>query len=181
MKPVRIPRFGRPGCWPGGLWRAVGLAMMWVLGSAALAQTHRVVVPTELRAAPALNAQPLVRLLKDALVTQTGQKVGWIRVTAPGLPDGWVRSTHLQALAPQPSAPGANPLTALGGMFTATTNRPTATNGTRGLTPEQLAQAQPNPAEVSRLESYAVAPGQAQQFARSGKLVSRRIDDEGTR
>ncbi|GAB4215011.1 MAG: hypothetical protein Fur007_12260 [Rhodoferax sp.] len=159
-------------------------AGVWALAVPALAQTHRVEVATELRAAPALNAKPLVRLLPGAMLTQVEQKLGWVRVSAPKLPDGWVRLTHLKPLAPTAAAPSANsnPLTALGGMFTAASNRPTATTGTRGLTPEQLAQAQPNPAEVQQLERYAVNAAQAKQFARSGKVVARKIDSyEGDR
>ncbi|MFT4241037.1 MAG: SH3 domain-containing protein [Acidovorax sp.] len=147
--------------------------------SSAQAQTHQVSTATELRAAPALNARPLAKLVVGVPLTETGQQGGWLKVQSTGNPEGWVRLTHVKSLAAaQPAAAkgSANPLTGLGGVFTAASTKPTATTGTRGLTQEQLANAQPNLDEVQQLERYASNAAQAQQFARGGKLNAQKIN-----
>ncbi|MNL43154.1 hypothetical protein D3C87_1656560 [compost metagenome] len=89
-----------------------------------------------------------------------------------------MRVTHvksLEAAAPAASAPASSG-TNLASMFSAPSNRPTATTGTRGLTKEQIANAQPAPAEMAQLEKYAINMGQAESFARNGKVVAQNID-----
>lgn len=155
--------------------RALLAALLLGWGAGAYAQSLQVSTATELRASPALNAKSLAQLAIGAMVEQLELRGGWIRVQAAGQ-EGWLRSTHVRSLqAPAASPASANPLTGLGGVFSASSNRPTATTGTRGLTAEQLANAQPAPAEVQRMEGFAQNAAQAQQFAKSGKLQAQTI------
>mgnify|MGYP001764761823 CR=1 FL=1 len=48
----------------------------------------------------------------------------------------------------------------------------TVTTGVRGLSEEELKNAQPNPAAVAALEQYAVAPDDARRFAQKGALTA---------
>ena len=50
------------------------------------------------------------------------------------------------------------------------------TTGVRGLDAEQLATAQPNPAELQKLEGFAADRGAAEKFASQGKLSARPVD-----
>ena len=161
----------------GGRLRRLAIAALLVLGAGAHAQSLEVTTATELRANPALDAKAQGRLARGARLEQTGAQGGWLKVKS-GNQEGWVRQTHVKSAegaAPAPAA-SVNPLTGLTGMFSASSTRPTATTGTRGLTQEQLANAQPAPAEVQQLERYAVTGSQAEQYARSGKLASQSFD-----
>lgn len=157
-------------------WRGLLAALLLALGAGAQAQTHEVSTATELRAVPALNAKVLAKLPVGTALTQTETQGGWLKVQVQAQPEGWVRMTHVKSLAALAPA-ASNPLTGVAGMFTAASTKPTATTGTRGLTQEQLANAQPAPAEVQQLERYAVTAAQATQFARAGKVTAQKFDD----
>lgn len=159
-------------------------ALRWLLAATlvalswgARAQSLEVSTATELRASPALNAKSLASLPVGTRAEQLEARGGWVRIKAD-TGEGWVRGTHMRiagAAKAAPAASTANPVTGLTGLFSASSTRPTATTGTRGLTQEQLANAQPAPAEVNQLERYSVTATQAQQFAQSGKLAAQQI------
>ncbi|MDB5849418.1 MAG: hypothetical protein JWP29_3170 [Rhodoferax sp.] len=140
---------------------------------------------TELRATPTLDGKVITRLAQGARGERTGGQGGWVKLRVAEQ-EGWVRLTHTKDIGagspasaqatPASQASVSNPITGLVGMFSATSNKPTATTGTRGLTQEQLANAQPAPAEVRQLEKYAITGAQAEQFARSGKVASHSIE-----
>lgn len=171
---IALLRVARPR-WPlAALWAAALLAQ----APQAQAQALQISTATELRAAPAVNGRPLGNLPVGTAAQQLEARGGWVRVKA-GEREGWVRLTHVRAQgAATAAAPASasNPLTGLAGVFSASSNKPTATTGTRGLTQEQLANAQPAPAEVQLLEHSAVTAQQAQQFARAGKLTAQAIE-----
>ncbi|HSV52258.1 MAG TPA: SH3 domain-containing protein [Burkholderiaceae bacterium] len=155
-------------------WHALAAVCLGAFSLGAQAQALQVSTESELRAAPALDARVLMKLAPGTEAQQTGSQGGWIKVKVQNQ-EGWVRLTHVKAMAPAP-AQAANPITGLAGMFSANSNRPTATTGTRGLTQEQLANAQPAPAEVQLLERYATSGAQAEQHAKSGRLAAQRIE-----
>lgn len=155
-------------------------ALIALAGSgSAWAQSLEVSTATELRASPVLNAKSLTTLAVGTRVEHIETRGGWVHIkvqTKVQTQQGWVRMTHMRTLEPtQAAASTSNPLTGLTGLFSANSNRPTATTGTRGLTQEELANAQPAPAEVNRMETFAVSPIQAQQFAKGGKLQAQTI------
>lgn len=157
-----------------GLLKGLLIALLLGLGLGAHAQSLEVTVATELRATPALDGKVVVKLAKGNRLEQTEAQSGWVKVKF-GRTEGWVRLTHvktLEAAAPAPASSGNS----LASIFSAPSTSATATTGTRGLTKEQIANAQPNPAEMAQLEKYAINMGQAEQFARSGKVVAQKID-----
>lgn len=160
-----------------GLLKGLLIALLLGLGLGVHAQQLEVTTPTELRATPALDGKVLVKLAKGNKLEQTAAQEGWVKVKF-GRTEGWVRLTHvksLEAAAPAASAP-ANSGTSLAGMFSAPSRGATATTGTRGFTKEDLAKAQPAPAEMAQLEKYAINLNQAETFARNGKVVAQKID-----
>jgi len=52
----------------------------------------------------------------------------------------------------------------------------TVTTGVRGLSEEQLKNAQPDPEALQELERYAANRRDAQRFAAEGKLQAQRVD-----
>ncbi|MCD6664215.1 MAG: SH3 domain-containing protein [Comamonas sp.] len=158
-----------------GGWHAWVLAVLMAWSLLAAAQTHEVTTATPLRATPSLNAKALRQLDVGAPVQALQTQGGWLRVKV-GEQQGWVRLTHVHAVAAARPAPqGAG--NALASLFTGTSTAPTATTGTRGLTQEQLANAQPAPQEVRQLDRYAVSAADARRFARGGRLSATRISD----
>lgn len=162
------------------LLKALLAACLLGLGLAAMAQSLEVTTATELRATPTLDGKVITRLVPGARGERTATQGGWVKLRLAER-EGWLRLTYTKELTAAPAAAAqasvSNPITGLVGMFSATSNKPTATTGTRGLTQEQLANAQPAPGEVKQLERYAVTGAQAEQFARSGKVASRTIPD----
>ncbi|MBZ0225488.1 MAG: SH3 domain-containing protein [Comamonas sp.] len=158
-----------------GGWHAWVLAVLMTWSLLAAAQTHEMTTAAPLRATPSLNSMVLRQLAVGTPVQAVQTQGGWLKVKI-GEQQGWVRLTHVHAVAAARPAPqGAG--NALAGLFTGSSTAPTATTGTRGLTQEQLANAQPAPQEVRRLDRYAVSAGDARQFARGGRLSVTRIGD----
>ena len=140
------------------------------------AQTHEVTTATQLRATPSLNSMVVQQLPIGAPLQAVQTQGGWLKVQS-GQQQGWVRISHVKSMTaarPTPATGGGN---ALASLFTGSSSAPTATTGARGLTQEQLANAQPAPQEVKQLDRYAVKVGDAQQFARGGKLSAVKIAD----
>ena len=163
-----------------GVYRAGGAVLACLLlGTAAGAQaaSYTVAVETDLRAAPALNAKTVQHLDKGATLAAVAQQGGWLQARA-GEQTGWVRLAHLRSAdaGAQRAGKSGVGMGFLGGLFTASSNKPTATTGTRGLSEEELAQAQPAPKEVQGMERYAVTAAQARTFARQGRLQARDFD-----
>jgi len=150
---------------PARWWSRAAAALLALLCAGVVwAQvTVEVTTATELRANPALDAQVLQRLDRGASVQQLEVRGGWVRVRV-GNREGWVRSNTIRSAAAAPAAaeraaapaaPAAGGLGNLASAFSGSSNRPTATTGTRGLTQEQLANAQPAPA---RSHCWSVTP-----------------------
>lgn len=156
----------------GRAWRWLVAGASMVFSLLAWAQTHEVTTATPLRATPSLNSMVVRQLAPGAPLQAVQTQGGWLKVKA-GDQQGWVRMTAVRAATAARPAPGGG--NALASLFTGSGTAPTATTGTRGLTQEQLANAQPAPQEVQRLEGYAVTAGDAERFARGGKLGAVKI------
>jgi hypothetical protein len=84
-------------------------------------------------------------------------------------------------LGAQPATASSNStasgLRSVGGLFGGgSTTTATATVGIRGLSAEDLANAQPNPAAVSQAEKMRLSADQARQFASSAPLKPRSVE-----
>lgn len=144
------------------LVRLLCLAVVATWGMQVQAQTHQVSTATELRAQPRLNARIVLRLPQGTPLQELQTQGGWLEVSA-GSEQGWVRMTHVQSLADLP-APQKQ---ALASLFTANSNRPTATTGTRGVeeTPFDA-----EPTALEQLQAHAASEEQARDFARQTGL-----------
>lgn len=134
----------------------------------------------QLREAPAGDARALAALPAQSPLTRLGERQGpWVRVRTEAGATGWL---HLFDVGPYASASastggglasgalrGITSLFSKGGPSTAT-SVPTSTIGVRGLSAEDLAQAQPNPAAVARMETLRQTEGQARAFAKAAAL-----------
>ena len=72
--------------------------------------------------------------------------------------------------------PGASGVTQLFNVARTGTSGTQVTTGVRGLDEEQISNAQPNPAELAKLEKFATDRDAAAGFAAQGKLSATPVD-----
>ena len=167
--------------------RLLALAVLLAAPHLAFAQekafTNRA---TELKDKAAAESRTVASLPADTEVKVLGRGGQWTQVEAQSQ-KGWVRVFHLRfPSVVQESSGGSNPLGGLGSAlgFGRPTSRSStvATTGIRGLTPEDFANASPDPEALRRLHSFRADRGSAERFARDGKLAAQQIDySEGRR
>lgn len=136
---------------------------------------------TELRQDPAESSASLGALAADSAVSRTGERKGsWVKVRTAQGSTGWVHMFDVGAQAGAASA-GSNTATSglrsLGGLFGGgSSTTATATVGIRGLSAEDIANAQPNPAAVQQAEKLRVSADQAQRFASAAALRKQTVE-----
>jgi hypothetical protein len=132
---------------------------------------------SELRAAPNDGAI-LAPLPADTAVTRLAERQGpWVKVKAAA-GTGWVHLFDLKSVGAGGEGSGTSGVTGalrgVTGFFSKApeqkTTTPTATIGIRGLGAEDLAQAQPDTAAVTRMEALRASDSDARQFARQASL-----------
>ena len=158
-----------------------------LLAAPALAQQDAAVIKraTDLRQGPAESSASLGALAADTTVTRTSERKGsWVKVRTAQGTTGWVHMFDVGAqagAAAAGSAPATSGLRSLGGLFgggstTTATATATATVGIRGLSAEDIAHAQPNPAAVQQAEKLRVSADQAQRFASAAALRQQNVE-----
>jgi hypothetical protein len=151
------------------------LALLLLLPMVVLAEPATVIRATELKQEPASDSATLAALAENTAVEVLERKSGWTRVKAqPG--EGWVRMLALRFGGTAPAKPGATGLTQLFSVARTGTSGTQVTTGVRGLDAEQIANAQPNPAELAKLEKFAADRDAAAGFAAQGKLSAKPVD-----
>jgi hypothetical protein len=166
--------------------RLLPLFIASLFASGALAQeaafTNRA---TELKDRGAADARTVAPLPEGASLTVLERAGGWTRVEAGGQ-QGWVRVFHLRFPATVQAGESGGVLgsvtSALGFGRERSKGATMATTGIRGLSPEDLKNASPDPAALARLQSYRADNSAAERFAREGRLERVAADySEGAR
>jgi hypothetical protein len=151
------------------------LALLLLFPMLVLAEPATVIRATDLKHEPASDSATLAALAENTAVEVLERKSGWTRVKAqPG--EGWVRMLALRFGGTAPAKPGATGLTQLFSVARTGTSGTQVTTGVRGLDAEQIANAQPNPAELAKLEKFAADRDAAAGFAAQGKLSAKPVD-----
>ena len=136
---------------------------------------------TELRAAPD-DAATVVKQLAERTPVQTQERKGaWSRVKV-GNDMGWVRMMHVRGgatiVVDEKSSGGGffagfNRL--LGGGNRGNQRAQSATVGIRGISEEDLRNAEPNPAEFAKMKTYTASENDARRLASEGRLTFRTV------
>ncbi len=151
------------------------LAILLILPAIALAEPATVIRATDLKQAPASDADTVAALAEQTAVEVLERKSGWMRIkSASG--DGWVRMLSLRRGGASAAKPGASGVSQLFNVARTGTSGTQVTTGVRGLDAEQIANAQPNPAELAKLEKFAADRDAASGFASQGKLTPASVD-----
>ena len=151
------------------------LGLLLLLPALALAEPASVIKATELKKEPASDADIVANLPENAPVEALERKGGWTRVKAAG-GEGWVRMLSLRYGAAAAAKPGASGVTQLFNAARTGTSGTQVTTGVRGLDAEQIVNAQPNPNELAKLQSFAAERSAAESFAAQGKLAATPVD-----
>jgi len=154
-----------------------------LLAAPAQAQQDAAVIKraTELRQEPAESSASLGALAADTAVTRTSERKGsWVKVRTAQGATGWVHMFDVGAqagTATAGSSTATSGLRSLGGLFGGgSSTTATATVGIRGLSAEDIANAQPNPAAVQQAEKLRVSADQAQRFASAAALRKQNVE-----
>lgn len=157
-------------------------ALLLVLLAAGTAQAESALTSraTDLMQDAQSDSATLAKLAENTRVDVLGRKGAWSQVKASGGQTGWVRMMSLkpEASAQQAAPATANPLGALGSLLSSgrTANTATVTTGVRGLSEEDLQNAQANPAEVEKMQKFRADKNAAEAFAQRGKLAPNKVD-----
>jgi len=143
---------------------------------AAAVEPATLIRATELKKYPATDAETVASLPENAAVDAIERRGGWTRVkSASG--EGWVRMLALRFGGPGEAKRGDSGISSLFNVARTGSSGTTVTTGVRGLDPEMLAKAQPNPAELAKMEQFVATPDAAAGFAAKGKLQARQIEE----
>lgn len=142
----------------------------------ALAAPATVIRAVELKQSPATDAVTLASLAEQSKVEVLERKGGWTRVKTGAGDEGWVRMLALRYAATGEGRQGDTGIVQLLNVARTGTSGTQVATGVRGLDPEQLKNAKPNPEELKRLRGYRASPDAAAAFAESGKLEARKVD-----
>lgn len=154
------------------------------LGAAAQEQafTNR---STEMKETASADAKTVASLPDNTPVKVLARQGAWTRVDASGK-QGFVRLFHLRFPATVTAA-GSSAGSSLAGVGAALgfgrsdAKANLATTGVRGLSPEDLKNASPDPEALKKLHTYSTDKATAERFAREGKLSTVAIEEGAAR
>ena len=132
-----------------------------------------------LKGEPFADAQTVGTLPAKAAVEVIKRQGGWLQIkTAEGL-SGWVKMTSIKLDGGGAAKSGNNGL--VDAFKAAQTGRSgntgvTVATGVRGLSPEDLKNANPNPDEVKKLDSFAATKSQTESLANKARLTSQKVE-----
>jgi hypothetical protein len=128
---------------------------------------------TELKARPFLDTETLATLPAQTRVEILLRQGAWMQIRTPTRREGWVRMLSVRLGDPNARPAGSNILSAIGiGSRPRPQTTGTVTTGVRGFSEEDLAKAEPNPAEAGKMKGFAAKPADADRVAQSGGLIA---------
>ena len=139
----------------------------------AWAEPATLIRATELKKAPATDAPTVAELAENTAVDATERRGGWTRIRAPA-GEGWVKMLSLRYGAAKQGETGLSQLFNVARTGSSGTQ---VTTGVRGLEAEQITNAQPNPAELKKMQGFAATAPAAAAFAAQGKLQAQPVEE----
>jgi hypothetical protein len=151
------------------------LIFFLVLPAVCAAEPATVIRATDLKQEAATDAATVAALAEGAAVDALERKGGWTRVKAPA-GEGWVKMLALRYGGPGAAQQGDSGITQLFNVARTGSSGTQVTTGVRGLDDKQLANAQPNPAELAKMKGFAADRNAAAGFASKGKLSAVKVE-----
>ncbi|QBC42786.1 SH3 domain-containing protein [Iodobacter fluviatilis] len=147
------------------------LWLLLALSSGAWAEPASVIRDSDLRDKPFLDATVIGQLKKDNVVDIQMRQGAWMQVKSDSKLVGWIKLLNVRtgkAGESSTSLASLNP-------FKTGSSGSTVTTGVKGLSAEQLQNAQPNPEELSKLKNYTASDSDAQKSAAKEKLIAQEV------
>lgn len=138
------------------------------------AQVAYTVRSTEIKQRPFSDAATVATLGEKAGVNILARQGGWVRINSDQ-GNGWVRMFSLRSDSAV-KRPGDSGLQSLLNVARSGSSGITVATGVRGLTEEDLKNAQPNPGEFAKLQNFAANRPKAEKFAHDAKLKTQPLD-----
>jgi hypothetical protein len=139
------------------------------------AEPAALVRPTELKKEPATDAAKVVELPAEAPVDAGKRSGGWIFVRTGAGQEGWVKLLSLRYGGAGAAKKGDTGVVQAINVARTGSSGTQVTTGVRGLDDEKIATAQPNAAELKKMEGFAVPASASAQFAEQGKLKAQTV------
>jgi len=152
------------------------LACVTVPSTAADATERGVVIRNgDIKVQPFLDAAPAGNVAANDAVTIVDRKGGWVQVQAAGK-TGWIRTLNIRLAATDGAVAHQTSVASAASMLRTGSSGKTVTTGVKGLGEEDLRNASVNLAELDKLGTLAVDPGEATADAQKKGLKESQID-----
>jgi Bacterial SH3 domain len=153
----------------------IAATLLWAL--TATANPATVVRSTELKKAPASDAETVALLEENATVQTAERRGGWVQVKTDAGVSGWVKFLALRFTGGAgAAATGDSGVAQLFNVARSGTSGSQVTTGVRGLDAEDISSAQPNAQALQTMDGYAVGIDEAARFAAAGPLQAQAVD-----
>lgn len=139
------------------------LMLLCALPQIAAAETAQVLRDVELKKEPYADAESLTTLSANSPVQITQRQGAWLQVQT-GEHQGWLRLLAVRGTAAAKTG-GAGGLNQAINVARSGSSGTSVATGVRGLSKEEIQAAQPNTAELERMQRYAQSDEQARAFA----------------
>ncbi len=142
----------------------------------ATAQSGYTIRDVTVKKEPYDDAATVGKLAERAPVEVTKRLGGWVEIRSSAV-NGWVRMLSVRMGSPGGTRSGSSGLGSLFNIARSGSSGAAVTTGVRGLDKEQIQNAQPNLAELQKMQGFAVSRQDAQAFAGGDpQLTSQRVD-----
>ncbi|HEX6266452.1 MAG TPA: hypothetical protein VFZ81_06100 [Burkholderiales bacterium] len=142
----------------------------------AWAEPATVIRATELKKSPATDAPTVAELAENTGVDALERRGGWTRVKAAA-GEGWVKMLALRYGSSAARPGGDSGVIQLLNVARTGSSGTQVTTGVRGLEAEQIANAEPNAAELKKMQKFAASPDAAAKFAAQGRLQAVAVEE----
>lgn len=156
------------------------LVLLFTLGVGLLqaAETGQLLLNSELKREPFLDAPTLVTLNSGAEVGVLKRQGGWLQIESLDKQTGWVKmsSVKITGSAAAKGDSGLGELWNVARSGRSGNTGVTVATGVRGLGAEELKNAKPDPEAVARLKRYAATRADAESYAAKVPLHAQQLD-----
>jgi hypothetical protein len=145
-------------------------------------EVAQVLSSVELKKEPYSDASNGAKLPAQALVNVLKRQGAWVNVKPATGEQGWLKMSAIKLTDGKTNVDGKKSNNDLGTLFDlgkksrSASNGVAVTTGIRGMSEEELRNASPNPAAVSKMDSFAASSSDGQSFASQKQLKNQRID-----
>ncbi len=146
-------------------------ALLLLIAQSALADSGTVIRNSDLREKPFSDSRSIATLSSNSKIEIQKNQGAWMQVKTPQGQVGWIKLLNVRTQ----SGTRNNGLATLGNVIKTGSSGQTVTTGVKGLSAEQIQTAEPNMAEVNKMESYSSSNSEASRLARQAQLSPKKV------